>query len=401
MISKENILYSLRNLRMRKSRSFLTILSIFIGVATIFIFVSFGWGLYDYVGELASGGSADKFLVYGKGAGAPGMGDVRLTESDLEAAQKTRGVIEIIGYNMDVVEIEHDSQTRYAFVAGADPDDMDLLMESFDISIEKGRQVTAGDATKVALGYSYQLPDKIFSRPLDINDKITINGEKFKVVGFYGEIGNPQDDSNIYMTEEGYKKLFPEEEDYAVLVGRADIDDLDATVERVEKALRKSRHEEEGKEEFYVSSFADQIEAFGTALNIVIGFIVFIALISVFVSAVNTANTMVTSVLERVREIGVIKSIGATNSEVFNIFFFESSFLGLISGIIGVILGWLFTTATGAILDASGWGFLSPHNSWIIFAGGILFATIVGAVSGVAPAINASRKKPVEALRYE
>ena len=401
MISQENIIYSLRNLRIRKSRSFLTILSIFIGVATIFIFVSFGWGLYDYINELASGGSSDKFLVYGKGAGAPGLGDIRLTEDDLEAVERTRGVIEVIGYNMEVVEIEQDSAKRFAFATGANPKDMKILMESFDAGIEKGRDLTAGDATKVTLGYNYQIPDKIFPKSLDINDKITINGEKFNIVGFYGSIGNPQDDSNIYMTEEGYGKLFPDTDDYAVLVGRADAKDLDNTVKRVEKALRKSRDEEEGKEEVFVSSFSDQLEAFSTALNVVVGFIILIALVSVLVSAVNTANTMVTSVLERVREIGVIKSIGARNSEIFNIFLFESSFLGFVAGVIGVIVGWLFVSSAGAILKALGWGFLSPHISLSLFVGGILFATIVGAISGVAPAVNASRMKPVDALRYE
>jgi len=400
MISKENILYSLRNLNTRRSRSFLTILSIFIGVATIFIFVSFGWGLYDYIDEFTTGGSADKFMVYGKGT-VPGMGDIKMTKDDLSAVEKTRGVIEVTGYNMGVVELEHDSVKRYAFASGADPKHMELLMQSFDISIERGRNLAAGDSTKVTLGYSYQFENKVFPKPLDINEKIMINGEKFKIVGFYEEIGNPQDDSNVYLTIEGYEKIFGESEEYSMLLGRADVKDLDATVERVKKALRKSRNEEEGKEEFFVSSFAEQLEAFSAALNIVISFIILIALISVVVSAVNTANTMVTSVLERIKEIGVIKSIGARNSEIFNIFLFESSFLGFVAGVIGVIVGWAFSAAVGAILAVSGWGFLSPHFSLSIFLGGILFATIVGAVSGVAPAINASRKKPVDALRYE
>ena len=72
MISKELIEYSLKNIWMRKSRSILTIVSIFIGITTIFIFISFGWGLYDYINTIATSGSADKFTVEGKGGAAPG-----------------------------------------------------------------------------------------------------------------------------------------------------------------------------------------------------------------------------------------------------------------------------------------------------------------------------------------
>jgi len=110
---------------------------------------------------------------------------------------------------------------------------------------------------------------------------------------------------------------------------------------------------------------------------------------------------MVTSVLERIREIGVIKSIGAKNSEIFNIFLFESAFLGFVAGVIGVVLGSLISTIAGRTLDALGWGFLMPYQPIWLFVGGILFATVVGAVSGVMPAINASKLKPVDALRYE
>jgi putative ABC transport system permease protein len=401
MISKENMIYSLKNLWIRKSRSFLTLLSIFIGITTIFIFVSFGWGLYDYVNDFATGSSADKFTVVGKGTGAPGMSDIKLSDDDLETVQGTKGVIEATGFLMNVIEVEQKGTKKYVFTSAGDPKDMILLMESFSIEVEEGRPLDSGDTTKVNLGYNYQLENKIFPKALNINDKILINGERFQVVGFYGAVGNPADDSNVYMTEEGFNKIFPDEEEYSIIFGRAEIDNIGEVVEKVKKNLRNARDEEEGKEEFTVQSFEEQLEAFSAALNIVVGFIVLIALISVFVSAVNTANTMVTSVLERIKEIGVIKSIGAKNSEIFNIFLFESSVLGFTAGVIGVLLGSFISATAGAALTALGWGFLTPSQSWVLFAGGIAFATIVGAVSGVAPAIQASKLKPVDALRYE
>lgn len=367
---------------------------------TIFIFISFGWGLFDYVEELSTGGSADKFMVQGKGGGVPGSSEIGFTENDLDTVEKTRGVFEVSGYKMQVVEVKQNKINKFVFMTSINPK-TELLFESFNMKTGTGRDLKSGDVDKVALGYNYQIDDKIFPKGMDLNDKIEINGNKYGVVGFFESIGNPQDDSNIYITEAGFDKLFPEEDLYSMIVGRASIDDMEGTVERVEKDLRKARGEEEGKEEFSVQSFEAQLEAFSVVLNMIIGFIILIAFISVVVSAVNTANTMVTSVLERIKEIGVIKSIGAKNSEIFNIFLFESSFLGFISGVFGVIVGWIFSAYAGKLLTELGWGFLSPHFSWYLFAGCIAFATIVGAISGVAPAYNASKLKPTEALRYE
>ncbi len=383
---------------MRKTRSFLTILSIFIGIATIFIFVSFGLGLYNYVDDLSTGSSANKFTVSGKGMGAPGTSDVKLTDSDLTTVKRTVGVIDVIGVYMSPGEVVQDKTRKYVFVMGYDPKS-NIMSETMGINITKGRGLTKGDDNSVVLGYGYTVANKIFPKPVELNSNIEINGEKLRVVGFYGEIGNPSDDANIYMTEKGFLKLFPETDSYGILFGSADIKIVEPTVERLIKNLRRDRGEEKGKETLSVASFVSQLEAFSTALNMVIFFIIMIAFISVVISAINTANTMVTSVLERIKEIGIIKSIGAKNSEIFNIFLFESSFLGLVGGLVGVFLGWLLSSIGGATLKAVGFGFLQPYFSWSLFLGCIAFAVIVGAISGVAPAINASQRRPVDALR--
>ena len=118
VISEESIKYSLRNLKHRKARSFLTILSIFIGIATIFIFISYGWGLYDYIGELSSSSSADKLIIQAKGgAGIPGLDDTfALTDKDLRAIEKTSGVYEASGMYTKVAEIQSGSEKKFSFL---------------------------------------------------------------------------------------------------------------------------------------------------------------------------------------------------------------------------------------------------------------------------------------------
>lgn len=398
----ENIKYSLNNLIIRKSRSFFTILSIFVGITTIFIFISFGWGLYDYVNEFSQGSSVDKVVVQAKGMGAPGLDDTfKLTDDDLDVLEKTNGVFEASGTAWKPALVEQGRDQKFVFLISYDPD-KPLIMDVSDIGVAKGRWLKDGDDGKILLGYNFQIPDKILPKPYEVGDKIEVEGQKLKIVGFVEAVGNPQDDSNIYVTNDFIHDLYPEDDiSYAMLVARVDMRDIDATVERIEKDIRKHRGQEEGKEDFFVQSFNDLLEAYLGAMNIIVGFVILIALISVLVSAVNTANTMVTSVIERIKEIGVIKSIGARNSEIFKIFLFESSFLGFVAGIIGVLVGWLITASAGAWLDATGWGFLSPHYSYILFIGLILFATITGGISGVLPAWQASKMKPVDALRYE
>lgn len=403
MIGLESIRYALRNVAHRKTRSFLTVLSIFLGIATIFIFISFGLGLYGYINDLLMGSSADKILVQAKGsAGVPGLdSSIELGDSDVRAVKRAGGVSEASGVYVKIALVERRDEQKYVFLTGYDPE-VPIVMDLADIDIIDGRGLRKGDSGKVTLGYNYMVDDKIFSKGLKINDKIEIQGTEMRVVGFYESVGNPQDDSNVYIINDEIDELYSGEDNYyGWVVGRVDSENVDWAIDNIERGLRKSRDLKEGEEDFYVESFADMIKSYAGAMNIIIGFVVLIALIAVVVSAVNTANTMITSVIERTKEIGVIKSIGGTNSEIFGIFIFEAGFLGFVAGVIGVLLGWGGAYVGGVVLDNLGWGFLSPVFPIYLFVGLILFAIFTGAVSGAVPAWNASKTNIVRALRYE
>ena len=137
VISKESIKYSLKNIRQRKARSFLTVLSIFVGIATIFIFISFGWGLYDYIEEFTSESSANKLVVQPKGLAAPGLDDTfQLTEDELDLVKKIDGVKKAQGIYIDIAEVKKDEERKYVFITGFNPEE-DLLLEMSNINIEK------------------------------------------------------------------------------------------------------------------------------------------------------------------------------------------------------------------------------------------------------------------------
>lgn len=401
MIGKEGIKYSLRNLKHSKDRSFFTILSIFIGITTIFIFVSFGLGLFSYIDELSGGSSADKVLILAKGSSAPGLDQTfKLTQDDIDVISKVSGVYQVEGSYFTVVKVEQRGEIRYAFVASYRPGDS-MVFESSNVGIEKGKDLESSDSNKVIAGYNYQLKDRIFPMPYEINDKIKLNGNPFRISGFLGSVGNPQDDSNIYMNEEAFKKEYPNVTSYAMIIAKVDKNNIKTITERITKDLRKSRNQDEGKEDFYVQSYEDLIASYASALNLIVGFIVLIAIISIIVAAINTANTMITAVLERYKEIGILKAIGAKNQEILDIFLFESSFLGLLAGISGIIAGFVITYLAKLLLISLGWSFLAPKYSFWLFAGCLAFAIVTGAIAGAAPAYKASKTVIVNALRYE
>jgi len=128
-------------------------------------------------------------------------------------------------------------------------------------------------------------------------------------------------------------------------------------------------------------------------------FIVLVASISIFVGAIGIANTMTTSVVERKKEIGIMKAIGARNMDIFYQFFIEAGLLGLIGGIIGIILGiglsYLGTASLNSFLGTE----TQPNINSYLIVFSLLGSFFVGAVSGIIPALNAARQNPVESLR--
>jgi putative ABC transport system permease protein len=369
-----------------------------LGITTIFIFVSFGIGLYNYIDEVSSGSSVNKILIQSKGSG---FSDTTFSfdDDDVDAVKSTSGVYDATGVYFKTVEVKKDKKIAYTYLIAYDPANP-LVLEMSNLNILEGRELKAGD-TGVVVGYNYLIPDKIFSKGYGLNQNIEINGRDFKIIGFYDSVGNPQDDAQIYVTNDMMKELFGDNITYNWIIAEADVSKMDVVVDNVERNLRNERGLEEGKEDFYAQTFEDMMETYTVILDVVIGFIIIIASISILVSSINTANTMITSVLERKKEIGIIKSIGGTNAEVLGIFLFESAFLGFLAGCIGVFFGWLLSFIGGQILETLGYSFLSPYFSFSLFAGCILFAVITGAISGVIPAVKASRTNPVETLRYE
>ena len=403
-MSLDLVKYALLNIKRRKLRSGLTILSILIGITAIYALVSFGVGLQNYVNIIAEEAGIDKLFIQSRGIGAPGTDEnFFLTKGDVDFVEKVNGIEEITGIYTKTAEVKKNGQTKFVFGMGVDPEKTDLVDESFTVKIEIGRQIKKSDFDKAVLGHNYHEDNRVFKKSVVLGEKIDINGRKFEVVGFYEKVGNPQDDSNIYFTYETFESLFPDNEDkfgFVMIKANRNIDPS-VLADSITKRLRKHKGQEEGKEDFFVQTFEDALQTFNNIILALNGVLFLIALISVVVAGVNTMNTMYTAVLERTKETGVMKAVGARNSSILFIYVIESGFVGAVGGIIGIFFGFLISSAGGLIAAQAGFSFLKPAFPIWLSLGCVLFAFIVGAVSGVMPAIRASKLKPVDALRYE
>jgi len=393
------------NITKRKLRSWLTMIGIFIGIAAVVSLVSLGQGLNKYIDDEFAKLGKDKIYIQPKGGFGPGAeGTPVFSERDLKEVNKAVGVIDSAGMSMKTVKIEFNDIIRYFYAAGIPTDDtrrfIDELFLNYDI--EKGRNIKAGDKYKVVLGH-YYLDRMLFEKNVKLGDKVLINDVEFRVIGFYEIIGNPGDDQNIYIPQETLNELYGIDDEFSVLIAKTTPGiDPKRSAESIEKTLRKSRDVEEGSEDFYVQTTDEIMDSFNNILLIVQIVLIGIAAISLLVGGIGIMNTMYTAVLERTKEIGIMKAIGARNSSIMILFLIESGILGLVGGIIGVGIGMGISKSVELIATSALQSkLLQAYFPWYLIVGSLLFSFIVGSLSGVFPARQAAKQKPVDALRYE
>ena len=400
------IKYTINNMRKRLLRNGLTISSILIGIAAIFALLSFGQGLTKYTDDIFEEMGTNKLLIQLSSIGGPGSATGFFTESDLTTISKRKEVdiaTASVARRVSIRE-DFDSKLKTTYLIGVPTDSNEELkttMETFTLEIMDGRNVKKNDNHKVVLGYNFLKPDKIFKKPLKLGDKIIVNDEKFEVVGFLKEIGNPQDDMSILTTNELAQQITKKEGyDYIVAQIKKE-ENITQASERLKKELRKNRNEEEGKETFFIQSFEDIMQQASSIIGILNGVLILIASISVLVASINIINTMYTSVYERIKEIGILKAIGAKNSYVIFIFTLEAGVIGFFGGLFGVILGFLIAYGGGQLAILAGYSSLQPLFTINLAISCIIFSSIIGCVAGLFPARNAAKTDPVNSLRYE
>jgi|WetSurMetagenome_2_1015567.scaffolds.fasta_scaffold33723_6 putative ABC transport system permease protein len=394
---------AVKNLRKRKLRSWLTIIGIVISIAVIFTLISLSLGLRDAIDEQFKTLGTDKIFISPLGmSGMSGSGAVEFTTADVEVIEKVQGVKDISYAAVGTGEIEFGNKKKYFYVIGLPLDKIQLYIDSANIKMDEGDIIQEGTTGKVMLGYDYKY-NKVFNDPIQTGAKVIINKKEFKVSGIVGSLGNPSDDKNIYMSTEEFKALYNSGERVdSIIVQVDDEKNIQDISENINKKLIKFRGLTEKTKDFYISTPEELLASFDSILNIITVFLVGIAAISLLVGGIGIMNTMYTSVLERTKEIGTMKAVGAKNSDILWIFLFESGLIGLIGGILGVLLGYGISKTVEIIAITSlGTNLLKAAVPAYLVLGCLGFAFLIGALSGTIPALMASKLKPVDALRYE
>lgn len=324
--------------------------------------------------------------------------------------------IEYINVNVDKgAEMKIGGESTDVWVTGVDPAVWNKISKK---DIEQGRMLETGDRNVVVL--SNELAKKTFKREIRLNEIILLDGKSYRVVGILaagsGLLGGLTGlfGSSIYMPYQDAYSLSSNEDlsetetdDYStdvystIEVKLKKDADYEAAIKGIERKLRLSRRVTEDAQDFYVNSQKEAIESTRKMINGLTAFLAFIAGISLLVGSTGIANTMFTSVLEKTKEIGIMKAIGAKNQDIMLVFLCNSAMISLVGGIIGILLG---TVAVQAVLFFISIKMNTPFEFALSLKAtfiSTLVSIVVGLIAGLVPAKNASELKPVDALRYE
>ncbi len=403
-MKKDYFFLATKSLKHRGVRSWLTLIGIIIGVAAVVSLIGLGEGLKSAV-EAQFGISSTEVISIEAGGitmGQPGSGASKpLTINELNAVEKVNNVDMAIRRNIRTLRINSNNKMIIGFGTNIEEGEArKFLYDTIQAETISGRLLKDGDKNSVVLGYNFYADKMGLGKVIDSGDKIEINGKNFKVVGILEKKGSYIFDNIVLMEGDEMKSLlnYGDEVDL-IAVKVKDKNLMNKTKEDIEKVLRKERGVKEGKEDFSVSTPEASLETINSILSGVQIFIVIIAMISVFVGAVGIVNTMTTSVMERRKEIGIMKAIGAKNSQIFFQFLIEAGLLGTIGGIIGVSIG-TFLSYTGTILIGNYIGSDLSFNINILLIIFVLTGSfLIGAISGISPAMQAAKQNPVEALK--
>lgn len=403
---KDYFLLAIKNLRRRKLRSWLTVLGIFIGIAAVVSLISLGQGLQGFIDEQFEQLGGNTIIVQPKTMGPPGSvtdSSLILTSRDLDSIEQVRGVEDAAGVLMRSVPVEFNDEARITFIMGYDEEYLELFEGLESLEPIQGRQLRDVDKSKTVVGYNHVLGTLWAPEAAVLGKNLIIDGQKFEIVGVLDRTGNPFDDNGVSIPKEMFREIFDVgDEETQIIVKTQEGLDPEDVAQDIERKLRRERGEEEGKETFDIQTAGQLLESFSSIFSVVQAVFVGIATISLIVGGIGIMNTMYTAVLERTKEIGTMKAIGAKNSHILLIFLFESGLLGLVGGIIGVGMGVGIAKSVEYIaMQQLGAPYLQASITPILIIGALLFSFIVGSSSGILPAYQASKLKPADSLRYE
>lgn len=392
-----------------KLRSSLTILGIVIGVAAVIAMLSVGKGAQNSItSSINSIGSNMIFVMPGnqadevRNAKPLTMADARALEDAL-AAPSIAAVAPVVSTN---ATITFAGEKTSASVDGITVNYQLVRNQEVQLGEYINNDHVLSNASVTVIGP--EIATKLFgSEAAGLDQTLRIEGQPFRVIGILtakgGSAFGSEDNQVLIPITTARSRLVqrrnPEQLD-VIFVSAVSADVVTQAQDEIKEVLRARHRINLNPDDFSIMSQEDILKTTSSITGILTIFLGGVAGISLLVGGIGIMNIMLVSVVERTREIGLRKALGARKRDILLQFLTESSILSLLGGILGIMLGWLIAFAIGQIAQASGTAFSAIVGLDSILIATI-FSTVVGLFFGIYPASRAANLQPVEALRSE
>ncbi len=404
----DSIMLALDALRANKLRSFLTMLGVIIGVASVIIMISIVQGARQkVVKDFQTDGANLVFAFYSPKRDTNGrrgsFAGLRL--ADIKAIESRLGSVRVVVPNAETpIKAENGAKNFNATMAGI----TERFPEVNDVKIARGRfidETDSDDWAKVCV-IGDKIRDEMFGRGVDPLGKqfvVNLNGDRvpFTVIGMLehkgkGSFGQPSEDEKVYIPLAAYQKRMTGTEEINSLNARAAPGVNAETAADEIFAVLKSRHPENAQD-FVVDTqegLLKRLDGILIVFQLILGGV---GGLSLLVGGIGIMNIMLVSVTERTREIGIRKAVGAKRGNILLQFVTESMTVSGVGGLIGVALGYGASKLVGMAAGDNLPTFVPPWAALLGFG----FSVGIGMFFGILPAYRAAQLDPINALRYE